>query len=460
MVSFPAVLNPSIMAPNGTIHATSDEASWIAASNGITGIFGFFFLSPLFQKFGRKYVNFGVNVVQLIGWIIFVFADTILELLSARMMQGVVVGSYFITAITVTEYCDPKRRGYFMSMKKISQAMGSLACHSLALVVNWRYISAFAAVPLIISAIMILFWPESPAFLAMKGRFEECEKSFIWAHGNSIEKQKELKDLINAQAERLERKKNMPTKRLLLAKLFKKLIRKDFLKPFLIVSLLTIAIDASGRFFLLAYLTQIMIEITGDESIGMYCSVASDVLLICALSTSCILIRLFKRRTILFTLGAFAVTLMFLVSLALVIKSHFHIATEVRWLVPSIILMHSFVSHVGLVPTAFAISAEIFPLEHKGLGSFAGGIVFTTFYALSLKVTPIMIEDTGVSGTYALYGICVIVCLVLLYLILPETKDKTLQQIEDEIKGVKRTVESNVLLSISDRSKSYPQASN
>ncbi|XP_072945966.1 facilitated trehalose transporter Tret1-like [Epargyreus clarus] len=446
MLSFPSVLNPSIQSPNSTFHATSSQSSWIAASNGISGILGFFVLSPLFQMYGRKYINLGINVVQLIGWILFIFANSILELLFARLMQGFVVGSYFISAITVTEYCDPKRRGYFMTMKKISIALGSFACHSLALVFDWRQISMFAAGPVVLAGVMTLFWVESPAFLAMKGRFDECEKAFIWAKGNSPERLKELKDLIRAQSERLEKKKTSAKKPFFMTNILKKLMRKDFLKSFFIVALLTLAIDASGRYFLLAYLTQIMVEITGDKSIAMYCSIASDVLLISALSTSCILIRYFKRRTLLFTLGAFTNVLMFLVSFALVLKSHFNIATEVRWLVPSMILMHSFVSHVGLVPVAFAISAEIFPLEHKGYGSFTGGIVFTTFYALSLKVTPMMIESTGVAGTYAIYGICVTICLGLLYIILPETKDKTLQQIEDEIKNVKRSVENDVLL--------------
>uniref|UniRef100_A0A2A4JMT5 Major facilitator superfamily (MFS) profile domain-containing protein n=1 Tax=Heliothis virescens TaxID=7102 RepID=A0A2A4JMT5_HELVI len=59
------------------------------------------------------------------------------------------------------------------------------------------------------------------------------------------------------------------------------------------------------------------------------------------------------------------------------------------------------------------------------------------------------IDSTGVGGTYGIYGVIVCGCLVLLYYVVPETKDKTLQQIEDGIKGVRRAkceFETDVLL--------------
>ncbi|CAG5058240.1 unnamed protein product [Parnassius apollo] len=121
MVAFPAVLNPAILSPNSTdITATSDQASWIASTNGISEIIGFLIFSPIFQIFGRKVAGMGLNVIMVIGWLTLSLANSITVLVFARAIQGLSIGGIFICAITLSEYANPHRRGYFMIMKKIS----------------------------------------------------------------------------------------------------------------------------------------------------------------------------------------------------------------------------------------------------------------------------------------------------------------------------------------------------
>ncbi|XP_045518648.1 uncharacterized protein LOC123710655 [Pieris brassicae] len=51
------------------------------------------------------------------------------------------------------------------------------------------------------------------------------------------------------------------------------------------------------------------------------------------------------------------------------------------------------------------------------------------------------IYKLGVGGMFAIFATCLLVCVIGLYFTLIETKDRTLQDIEDEIKGIKRTNE-------------------
>ncbi|XP_013148870.1 PREDICTED: monosaccharide-sensing protein 1-like [Papilio polytes] len=435
MVAFPSVLNPALLSPNSTdITADRNQASWIASINGLSGIVGFFILSPIFQSFGRKAVNITLNVVMFVGWITLATASNVTMLFIARAIQGLTVGGVFIAAVTLSEYSTPRRRGYFMTLKKISIGLGSLTCHTLALFCTWRQIAGICVIPISLAILFVLLWPESPSYLAMKGRFDECEKAFIWLNGNSLESKMELKELINAQMEQHELKKK--TQNLSqVKKFFIQLNNREMLKACFIVALVTLCIDACGRYFLLAYLTQILEEITGSNSIAMYGSIVSDLLLISALAVSCLVIRLFDRRTLLFGLGSVTIFLMFIISIAVFTKSNFNFLSSITWLIPCLILLHSFIASVGIIPVAFTISAEVFPLEHRGLCSCISGVAFTIFYAATLKLTPLMIEHTGVSGTYTIYALIVTFCLAILFVILPETKDKTLQQIENEMKG-------------------------
>ena len=318
-----------------------------------------------------------------------------------------------------------------MTTKKVCIAIGTLTCHTMSLFWEWRQISKFAIVLPTFAIILTLLWPESPSHLAMKGRFQECTESFIWLHGRS--NLSELHHLISTQIERIKNRKP--------DKAYKLLLKKDFLKPLGIVSILTLVLDLCGRYYFVAYIIQIMVELIGDQSVAVYCSLGVDSMIIVALISSCFIINRYKRRTILFSSGLLTVVLMLLIGLLMLLKSY-NIEINV-WLTPSIIILQSFVVNLGLIPVSFAFIGEIFPLEYKGIGSCISGIVFTFLYTLSLKITPMLIENTGVGGTYAVYGICLAVSMVILYSVVPETKDKTLQQIEDEIRGVNVSVKTS-----------------
>ncbi|XP_069362720.1 probable metabolite transport protein CsbC isoform X2 [Maniola hyperantus] len=394
---------------------------------------GFFMVPFLMQTLGRKTVHIVLNLSVSIGFLIFALAQSVPVLFVAKVTQGLALCGVYVTSIILGEYSHPKRRGYFMTLKKCSVAIGSLMCHSMALCWTWRQIAAFAIIPHIIAILVTLMWRESPSFLAFNGRYDECDKSHTWLHGDSPKQKIELEDLIATQMERREQAKNKKN----LKTVIKKLLKKDFMKPFIIASVLTLLVDACGRYYMLAYVVQILTEITGDKSIAAFCTIGADTLTIIALLISCYIIRCFKRRTLLFTAGITSVILMFLTSLVAILKTYHTIGESALWITPSIILLNVFIVNVGIVPICFAIIGEIFPLEHKGTGSFATGIVFTILYALVMKFTPLMMEKTGIEGTFGIYGLHVIFALSILYFVLNETKDKTLQEIENEIRGVK-----------------------
>lgn len=341
-------------------------------------------------------------------------------------------GGVYIDVLIISEYAHPRRRGYFITLKKVATALGVLACHVMSAAWTWRQISIFSTVPAILAIIIVFFWPESPSHLALKGKFAECQKSFEWLHGKSDESQKQMKALIDAQQKKIKKNRAMNTS----AELLKTFLKKDFQKPFLITSVLTLAVDVCGRYYYTAYIIQIMTELMGNNSSAIYFTLSADILTLLAVSTSSVVIRYAKRRTILFTSGAATVFFMLAISLMVFLKSMYTFPTPVLWLTALLIILQSFIANIGLVPVTFAVIGEIFPLEHKGLGSFTSSFVFTTLYAIVLKITPLLMEHTKLYGTYGIFGLVLALCLLVLYRIVPETKDKTLQQIEDELNDV------------------------
>ncbi|XP_045779913.1 facilitated trehalose transporter Tret1-like isoform X5 [Maniola jurtina] len=394
-------------------------------------------MAPYIMKtYGRKSVYIVLNILTALSFLIFSLATNVTSLYVARVVQGIPTFAIVMSTFVLGEYSHPKRRGYFISVKKTMFAIGSLLCHSLGMCWTWKQIAAFAILPYILALILTLMWCESPSFLALTEKYDKCEKSHRWLFGDSTKSKRNLEELISTQMEARNLEKNKENMRTVI----RKLLKKDFIKPFLIVSLLAIIMDASGKYYMVAYVVQILTELTNDSSIAAYLTVGSDILTLAASIISCLVIRCCKRRTIIFTSGVTCVFLMCLTSLIRFLKSRYHIGESLYWwFIPSIILSNVFVINVGIIPSGFAIMSEIFPLEHKGAGLCASGIVFTILFSLVMKFTPLMMEKTGVEGTFGIYALHVAVGLLILYFILNETKDKTLQEIEKEIRGVKKS---------------------
>ncbi|XP_031765594.2 facilitated trehalose transporter Tret1-like isoform X2 [Galleria mellonella] len=389
------------------------------------------------QKFGRRKTHFGINITIVVGWLTILFANSVTMLFIARLIQGLTLGGVLINCIIASEYCDPKRRGYIVAMKKVAMSVGILTCHTLALYWTWRQISLFAVFPPVIVMINTWYWPESPSYLALKEKIEECQYAFYWLHGKSTEKENELEILIAAQAGRT--LKNKRNKCSAVLKLFYVFRDKGFVKSFLLATFLILAVDASGRVYYYTYITEILREIVKDEATAAYCTVVVDLSTTIAQIISVFLIHNLKRRTVLFSTGILSTVLMLAISLTSFLKSLYHFPSYSIWIILFIVMLQSFVSYIGLIPVCYNIVGEIFPLEYKDLAPSVSGISFMTFFFITLKFTPVIIDRTGLHGMYLIYGVCLLLTIFVLYFILPETKDRTLQDIEDDIRGIKRT---------------------
>lgn len=93
---------------------------------------------------------------------------------------------------------------------------------------------------------------------------------------------------------------------------------------------------------------------------------------------------------------------------------------------------------IGMVPLPWAMMAEVFPQHVRGIGSgISSSMNFVAFFAV-VKTSPSMFRYLDNYGTFMFYGIVAFVSAVVLFLVLPETKGKTLHEIENHFKGNKK----------------------
>ncbi|KAJ8712070.1 hypothetical protein PYW07_004912 [Mythimna separata] len=237
VLSYPAVLTPAITGNgtrNGTeVQATKGEAAWVAAAYSMTGGLGFLMLPPLMQLYGRRFINATMNLIIFLGWIIIALSPNVPTLLAGRAIQGLSFGGLYICSILAGEYSHPKRRGFFIIFKITATSIGELICHGFGFTLSWRQMAWLASIPPALAALGTVFWPESPSWLAYKGRFDECLTSFEWIRGKDMESKREVKELITAQ-KKLRNMKRTKKSGLLIRNL-KAMRSKEFLKPFTVV---------------------------------------------------------------------------------------------------------------------------------------------------------------------------------------------------------------------------------
>lgn len=389
----------------------------------------------LMDLYGRKIAHALVVLPGIVGWLCVYFANGIPSLMIGRILGGMTAGaSVSLGAIVIGEYSSPIYRGMFLNMKTASVCFGSMVVHILGNFYDWRTIAIQAIVPYILSIMIIYTWPESPAWLASKQQFERSEKSFYWLRGTSEASYKELEALIKAQMEIAPMPKKELTLKESIDDFIKKFTKKEFVKPLVIVVVGFVLLEMCGRHIFPAYALQIISEITGNKSQSFYYTLCIDIIITASAVSSSILVKIMKRRTLLFSTGFAAFFVLMTVCTYLFLMSR-DVVSNVCSLVPIAMFVFYFILvNLGCTPIPLALLGELYPLAHRSVGSAVSGVMISLFLMIGLQITPHLLVSIKVYGTFALYGMIMGICLIILYFILPETKDRTLQEIEDYFK--------------------------
>lgn len=398
---------------------------------GIAGIPGFLLSSFLMDIFGRKLVHGVVLIPGILGWLLIYFAKSITVLIIGRALCGFAASATVgLGAVVIGEYSSPANRGMFLNLKTTAVCIGNMIVHLFGHFYSYKVVALIALVPHFLSIIIILTWPESPAWLASRKRFDESEKAFYWLRGKSVKSTRELEEMIRAQKERNEypSAKSMSAKFL---EFFRKFTKRDFIKPVVIIFFSAVLLESCGRHIFPAYALQIIGEVTDSKSQSFYFTLGIDLIISISALFSSVLVKIMKRRRLLLGSGFAAVIVLFCVCLYLYLSANGYIAKDKSWIPVTLFSLYFILSNLGCTPIPLALLGEIFPLAHRGAGSAVAGIFLSLAVMAGMQVTPFLLVSLKVYGTFAVFGTIMSVSLIALYFILPETKDKTLQEIED-----------------------------
>lgn len=388
----------------------------------------------LMDIFGRK-IAYILEILPGVTAMLLVYsASDFGTLMAARILDGITAGGTVILgAVIIGEYTSPAYRGVILNLKTASICLGSTIVHSLGHYLHWRTIALIVLIPYAVALVIIFTWNESPAWLASRGRFAESEEAFLWLRGDAVESRAELDNLIKAQEERAasEIKSSFLDK---IKIFFHKMKNKDFLQPVFVMVSSCMLLELCGRHLVPAYAADIVGGIVGNHAQSFYYTLAIDLIITVSATCSSILIKLMKTRTLLFSSGVSSLCVLASVCFYLFLASRDVVSKDRPWIPLTMFIVYFILVNLGCTPIPLALIGEILPLEHKSYGLFAFSVVGCISLIAMLKIFPYLLLSLHIYGTFALLGLFMAIMLTMLYFTLPETKDKTLQDIEDCLK--------------------------
>ncbi len=410
---------------SGTVGFFSNEfelsaamTGWVASSALIGCMIGAGLAGTLSDHFGRKKVLLLSGIFFTVSAVFCGMAVTVSHLVYARILGGMGIGiASIISPLYIAEISPPRIRGRLVALQQLTIVLGILAAFftnsmvlhtSLADPAKWRWMFAIGAFPAIIFLFLLIPVPESPRWLTQRGRQKEARSIIVRVSGEA-EADREMEQIVQALAE----------EEGTIWELFKPGIRKAMIVGIVLAVLQQI----TGINAIMYYAPEIF------KHAGMGASAAfNDTIWIgltnvfFTLVSMTLVDRLGRKPLLVLGAGSMGIMLL-LVGLA------FHLEKTGFWLLPLVLAyVGSFSVSMGVV--VWVLIAEIFPNRIRGRAMAVAIVALWGACYLVSQTFPVMVEKLGGAMTFWTYGIMCVVTILFSLLFAPETKGRSLEDIE------------------------------
>uniref|UniRef100_A0A182K6J5 Facilitated trehalose transporter Tret1 n=1 Tax=Anopheles christyi TaxID=43041 RepID=A0A182K6J5_9DIPT len=438
---FSAVVIPQLQAADSLIPVDESQSSWVASLSAIGTPIGCLLSGYVMDNFGRKKALIATQIPTIIGWIIIACASNVGMIYAGRVLTG--FGSGMVGAparVYTSEVTQPHLRGMLCALASTGISLGVLIQYTLGAFTSWKFLSGVSIVVPVAALILMLLMPETPNYLVSKQKPEKARRSLARLRGSSYNIDREVEQLQSFAA-----KTNASGKKSLsLRETIQALVHPSCLKPFAILTIYFMMYQFSGVNTITFYAVEIFRD-SGTKMDKNTCTILLGVVRLIFTIVGAILLRRCGRRPLTFISGIGCGFTMIGLGVYLYFKHQWDTAVPpieptATWFPVACIFIFITTCTVGFLIVPWVMIGELYPMKVRGL---VGG--FTTcmahsFVFIVVKTYPFLTHVLERHGTFILYGCFSFVGTIFFYLCLPETKGKTLQEIEDYFSGRTKTL--------------------
>ena len=391
----------------------NDAIGWIVSSMALGATVGAALAGWLSATMGRKRTLIASAGLFVLGALFCGFAWTADVLALARIVLGLAIGIAAFTApLYLAEIAPEDKRGAMISTYQLMITIGIfvafLSDTAFSYIESWRWMLGIIAVPGALFLIGVLGLPESPRWLVLRGRHDDASAVLLKLRGDDAVARREVAD-IEAQL-------RTPQHGL---RLF--LQNRNFRRSVGLGIALQIAQQLTGINVVMYYAPKIFENMGYSTATQMWFTAIVGVTNMLATFVAIGLVDRWGRKPILYT----GCTMM---AFGLGLTGAYMNTEPLVAVAMTLVFVVGFAMSAG--PLVWTLCSEIQPLKGRDFGI---GVSTVTNWLATFVVTgtfPILFSQIGRANTFWLYAAFNAAFLLFTWVLVPETKGITLEQIE------------------------------
>ena len=418
-----AVINGANSYLKAHMHLTPTQEGLAGASAILGCIPGAMFSGFLSDRIGRKKLLFICALLYAVSGVLSAIPNTFNQFLAARIISGLGIGaSSMICPVYIAEISPEKWRGrlgtlfqlgivtgIFLTLfvNKVIQGMGNDVWNTAY---GWRWMLGMEVVPAAAFIALLFAVPESPRWLAQKGHEDEA-RDVLQKVGGAEHAQTELTAIREATSHEEGR--------------FSALFSGPFRKPLLIAVVLMACSQFCGINAIMYYSTKIFESAGGSKNVAFTSSVWVGLINLAFTFVAIGFVDRAGRRPLL--LIGTAVQVIALAAVGWMFHAQIHGSGLLIYVV---LFIAAFAMALG--PVGWLFCSEIFPNKVRGRAmSLAALTVWVSCYIVA-QTFPMLNDNPtiGPAKTFWAYAIVSLFAFIFVFAFVPETKGRTLEEIE------------------------------
>lgn len=380
-------------------------------------VVGAFFGGIPTNMFGRKNTLIWIGFLYTLSAIGSGLASDPITFAVFRFIGGLGVGASTIAAPAyISEIAPAKHRGKLVGLYQFNIVFGILVAFGSNYLLNgigdndWRWMVGVEAFPAAIYTVLAFTIPKSPRWLLTKYRNDEA-KAVLKIINPNEDPDKLIKEITG------EMENMVPNENIFL---------KKYRFPIILAFLIAFFNQLSGINALLYYAPRILTEAGLAESSALLSSIGVGVTNLLFTLLGIYLIDKLGRKQLMY-IGSIG----YIISLSLVSLAFFF-----NWegsYMPLFLFMFIAAHAIGQGTVIWVFISEIFPNHLRSSGQSFGSSVHWVLAAIVPSLVPLLFSTIGAAVVFAIFAVMMIFQLLFVIFMMPETKGKTLEELQDVI---------------------------
>ena len=419
------------------INMSKSQFAWFASIIAIGAVLGSLIGGYSVERFGRKTTILFTSVFYVPGWCLISYAKDVDMLYAGRVCTGVGVGmSSLAVPVYIAEVSSARLRGGFGSINQLAVTCGILLAYVVGFSFTWRWTAMFAVGAVAVMVLTMVFMPETPRWLLANNRRHDAIKELEWLRG----------PLYDVEEECFAIESNLDQQE---SAALRDFATPGIYRPLIVGCMLMVFQQFCGINVILFYCAKIFKSAGFSNAEGVSLSVAGAQVVATVLA--CLLVDKSGRRVLLMV-GGIAMS-----ASNLLLGVYFDLADipdapghqisifgkfshtvplpDISWLAITCNIGFIVFFSLGWGPLPWLLMSEIFPPRVRGAASSVVTLVNWVLVFVVTNSFPYMLQVMHEQGTFWFFAVFSFLSFVYTYLCVPETKGKTLEEIEQIFTG-------------------------